>query len=163
MTSSPSAANIDLAQYFFDTSALVKNYHSEAGSEAVDLILASSPRVVRISELGAVEIHSALAVKARTGHLTESGARALSALVLRDIARGISKPHGVTSPHFAHAEELVFRFGYNYRLGSFDAVHLAVASDLRNGGLVDFLVTADLVLETAATIMGFAAINPQRA
>ncbi len=150
-----------MPQYFFDTSALVKRYHSEDGTEEVKTILASPGCVARISALGAVEIHSALAVKARTGHLTEPDARALSALFLKDIALGVIQPHAVTQSHFAGAEELLFRFGYEYRLRSLDAVQMAVASDLRARGLVEFLVTADLVFEQVATKMGFVVINPQ--
>jgi hypothetical protein len=63
MTSSPSVASIDVAQYFFDTSALVKRYHKEDGTKQVTDIFGLTENLIRISTPGAVEIHSALAIK----------------------------------------------------------------------------------------------------
>jgi len=53
---SPSVANIDVGQYFFDTSALVKRYHKEDGTEQVGDMFAPTENLVRISTLGVVEI-----------------------------------------------------------------------------------------------------------
>jgi predicted nucleic acid-binding protein len=157
----PGVANIDLIQYFFDTSALVKRYHPEQGTEQVAAIFARPGCVVRISALGVVEIYSALALKARTLHLTWNDVRALTGFVQMDISSGIVNPHGVTQSHFAEAEELVLRFGYEHRLRSLDAIQLAVASDLRTRGLVDCIVTADVRLQGVAKQLGFDVINPQ--
>ena len=55
--------------YFFDTSALVKLYHDEVGSERVEEIFAQSDSPIVISELATVEFHAALARRVRTGTL----------------------------------------------------------------------------------------------
>jgi uncharacterized protein with PIN domain len=52
---------------FFDTSALVKCYHDEAGSLAAQAELAHPESEVYISALTEVELMSALAIKVRTG------------------------------------------------------------------------------------------------
>jgi hypothetical protein len=52
-----------LAQFFFDTSAAVKYYHTETGSPKVLSIFAEPHRRVRISSLGLLELHSAFAMK----------------------------------------------------------------------------------------------------
>ena len=64
-----------MSQYFFDTSAIVKYYHSEAGTQAVSDIFTERGRKIRISSLGLLEIQSAIAMKVRSGGLTREAAR----------------------------------------------------------------------------------------
>lgn len=153
--------SIDVAQYFFDTSALVKVYHEEAGTEGAKKIFESPDCVVRISSLGSVEIHSALAVKVRSGQLSREAAEALTLRVLADLSSGRIQPHTVTLEHFAQAERFVRRFGYDHRLRSLDALQLAVALDLKARGLVEYIVTADKLLQDVAELLGVPTVNPQ--
>jgi predicted nucleic acid-binding protein len=150
-----------VAQYFFDTSALVKRYHGEDGTEQVSDIFAPAESVVRISTLGVVEIHSALAIKVRSGQLTRAAAQILTDGVLADIASGRIKPHSVTDRHFADAERMVRQFSYDHRLRSLDAIQLSVALDLRSQGLADSIVTADRAVQEVANLVGLAVFNPQ--
>ena len=55
---------------FFDTSALAKLYHEEVGSAAVQQLFEVPDQVSFISRLGALEMHSVLAGKVRTGEIT---------------------------------------------------------------------------------------------
>jgi predicted nucleic acid-binding protein len=70
--------------YFFDSSALVKLYHPEKGSERIEEIFNEPDRRILIARLAGVEIVSALALKVRTGHLdaltATSAARKTSSL-----------------------------------------------------------------------------------
>lgn len=131
-------ASIDLAHYFFDTSALVKRYHKEDGTEQVRDLFAPAKNRVRISTLGAVEIHSAFAIKVRSGQLTREAAQVLTDGVLADLASGRIKPYSVTGQHFADAERMVRQFSYDHRLRSLDAIQLSVALDLRSRWPADF-------------------------
>jgi hypothetical protein len=56
-----------MPRYFFDTSALVKNYHAEAGTAEVQRILADTSSEFLISRLATVEMLSGFAGKVRTG------------------------------------------------------------------------------------------------
>jgi hypothetical protein len=67
-----------LAKYFFDTSALVKYYHTELGSDCVSAIFAEPDRVVRVSNLGVLEAQSVFAMKVRSGKLERSVAGSVS-------------------------------------------------------------------------------------
>lgn len=154
-------ASIDLAQYFFDTSALVKRYHKEDGTEQVRDLFAPTENLIRISTLGVVEIHSALAIKVRSGQLTRGAAQILTDGVLADLASGRVKPYSVTDWHYADAERMIRQFSYDHRLRSLDAVQLSVALDLRSQGLADSIVTADQTIQDVAGLVGLAAINPQ--
>jgi predicted nucleic acid-binding protein len=56
--------------FFLDSSALIKLYHEEPGTERVEEIFATSETSLVVSELAAVELQSALARKVRTGEIT---------------------------------------------------------------------------------------------
>ena len=63
-----------MAEYFFDTSALVKFYHAEEGTPRVAATFAEPGRKIRISALGFLETQSAFAMKVRVGALERSAA-----------------------------------------------------------------------------------------
>lgn len=150
-----------MAQYFFDTSALVKRYHVEDGTEQVRGIFGPAENAVRISTLGALEVHSAFAIKVRSAHLTRAAAQVLTDGFLADLASGRIKPYSLTDRHFADAERMVRQFAYDHRLRSLDAIQLSVALDLRSQGLADSIVTADRTVQDVASLVGLAALNPQ--
>jgi len=56
-------------QYFFDTSAVIKIYHQETGSDRI-LPLFQGGEAIVISELSKVEFVSTLHKKLRTGEIT---------------------------------------------------------------------------------------------
>jgi len=58
-------------QYFFDTSAFAKYYHTELGSQKVTAIFAETNRQIRVSSLGVLETQSS-AMKVRIGELNRS-------------------------------------------------------------------------------------------
>jgi uncharacterized protein with PIN domain len=60
---------------FFDTSALVKRYHREVGTDVVDAAFASKDVTRMISDMTAIECYSAFAKKVRTGEITEEDFR----------------------------------------------------------------------------------------
>jgi predicted nucleic acid-binding protein len=135
-----------LAKYFFDTSALVKYYHTELGSNCVSAIFAEPDRVVRVSNLGVLEAQSVFAMKVRSGELERSVAGMFRARLMLDIAAGSLETYGITPGHFREAEHLIGRYGHSRRLRTLDALQLAIALDLKSLDLVDFIVAADKAL-----------------
>ena len=77
-----------MAAYFFDTSALVKYYHVELGSDRVNAIFAEPDRVVRASSLGVLEAQSVFAMKVRSAELKRGVAGLFRARLMLDIAAG---------------------------------------------------------------------------
>ncbi|MFZ3207709.1 MAG: type II toxin-antitoxin system VapC family toxin [Geobacteraceae bacterium] len=69
-----------MKRYFFDTSALVKIYHREAGSDYCLELYADQSHIIIISELARVELHSAIFRKRREKELN---AKALKAVLQR--------------------------------------------------------------------------------
>jgi predicted nucleic acid-binding protein len=58
-----------------DTSALVKRYHREVGTDVVDAAFADEGGIRMISDMGVIEFYSAFAKKVRTGEITEEDFR----------------------------------------------------------------------------------------
>ena len=59
--------------YYFDSSALVKRYAPEKGTQRVDAIFQEKDRVLIIANIGIVEIYSALSKKKREKEINNDG------------------------------------------------------------------------------------------
>ena len=66
-----------MADYFFDSSALAKHYHLEAGSAEIDRLWNDPSRGLFISRLTALEIMFVFAAKVRAGVISEADLQAL--------------------------------------------------------------------------------------
>jgi predicted nucleic acid-binding protein len=63
------------ASFYLDTSALVKLYHQEAGTERMEELFAQQDNILIISELAVVEFYATLARKVRIGEITPETTR----------------------------------------------------------------------------------------
>ena len=143
-----------MAGHFFDSSALVKLYHPEAGTPAVDQIVNAAGNLVRISRLTVAELTSAFAIKVRTQSINREDADLFLRLFRGDVATGKLEIFSVAESEFAMAELLVERYAFDLRLRALDALQLAVALELRNQKLVDHFVAADAILCEVAGLEG---------
>ena len=75
--------------YFFDTSALVKRYHDEVGTEAVDEAFDDEDAFCLISDLTVIECHSAFAKKVRTQEIGEEDYQVTMQRLMQDIDRDL--------------------------------------------------------------------------
>ncbi|MBS1836050.1 MAG: type II toxin-antitoxin system VapC family toxin, partial [Acidobacteria bacterium] len=73
---------------YFDSSALVRLYHDEPGTDFLDRLLESQGGVVIASRLTLVEVESAVAIKLRTGSLDHTGAEIVRRRLRSDVANG---------------------------------------------------------------------------
>jgi hypothetical protein len=152
-----------LAQFFLDTSAAVKYYHTEIGSPRILSIFAEPDRKIRISSLGLLELHSAFAMKVRAGILDRRSVGMHRARLLLDVAGGDIEVYSITEDHFTAAEQLIGRHGFTRRLRTLDALQLVVALDLAGQNLLDYFVVADQPLGEVAQAEGLKVINPEAA
>jgi uncharacterized protein len=150
-----------LAGYFFDSSALVKLYHPEAGTPAVDQIVNAAGNLGRLSRLTVAELTSAFAIKVRTQSISREDAEFFLRQFRRDIANGKLEVFSIGEAAFTATELLVERYAFTSRLRAFDALQLAIALELRHKELVDHFVAADAILCEVARLEGFAVINPE--
>ena len=154
--------NVDLlAGYFFDSSALVKLYHTEAGTPSVDQIVNAPGNLVRVSRLTVAELTSAFAIKMRTQSISREDANLFLREFRKDIVGGKLEVFSIGESESAMAELLVERYAFDLRLRALDALQLAMALELGNQKLVDYFVAADSILCQVAGLEGFSVINPE--
>jgi predicted nucleic acid-binding protein len=111
--------------------------------------------------LGSVELHSALALKMRTGHLDRERSAALRIRFLNDVSSGAIALVAVTELHYPVAESLIIRYGDRKGLRTLDALQLAVVLDVQHRAGLDALVVADTAFADVARIEGISVINPE--
>lgn len=149
-----------MAVYFFDTSALVKLYHFEAGTAVVDRIANTAQTPIRISRLTAVELTSAFAIKVRTKVIDRQDADELLRQFRDEVVRGRFEIFSVGESDLELAEALIERHAFDHHLRTLDALQLAIALELRSQNLIEYFVAADQVLCEVAVLEGLSVINP---
>ncbi|MCI0333461.1 MAG: type II toxin-antitoxin system VapC family toxin [Planctomycetes bacterium] len=149
-----------MAQYFFDTSALVKRYRAEQGTDVVDRLFADAGSTFVISRLGIVETVSALALKVRAGELSLDDYAVSRKKFLGEIGRTNFSIVRLLVAHCRNAERLIDRYSPSQRFRTLDALQLSTASDLRQQGRIDTFVCADEPLCEVASQEGLAVLNP---
>lgn len=151
--------------YFFDSSALVKIYASEPGSDVVREIRAQSqadPPTTRIiaCHLAYPETASAISAKERGGHLRPAVATQLLKRLAQDFM-GPTRPYVVLEANSMIMNDAA---GYTrtHGLRGYDSVHFAMALAARASAppKTDFhFVTSDGQLVRAGQIEGFQVIE----
>ena len=149
-----------MGRYFVDTSALVKRYRPEQGTDRIDTLFAEPASAVLISRLGIVETISGLALKVRIGELLHSDYAVARKKFLGDIADGTIKTVRLLVAHYRHAERLVDLHAPARRFRTLDALQLSVALDLLRQRRIDTFVCADQSLCEIAKLENLAVVNP---
>lgn len=150
-----------MADYFFDTSALVKRHVTEAGSAWVNRIVrAKTDHTLYIARITAVEVTSAITRRQHNGDLSPTQAGA----ILGHFRRYLTQRYRVVelSPALFIQAAAAAR---KHRLRAYDAVQLAVALEVQMlqqaAGLGPVtLVSSDRELNLAAQAEGMAVEDP---
>jgi len=149
-----------VADYFFDSSALVKAYIAETGTNWVRTIVDDDQHQIYISQLTELEVIAALTRRFRIGDLTLPERDQAARDVRQDCASYFVID--LTNEIVEAAIDLALR----HNLRAYDAAQLACAlkvtsvlsSNQRYTGLT--LVSADLELNDASTLEGFQIEDP---
>jgi predicted nucleic acid-binding protein len=150
-----------MVEYFFDTSAISKHYHTETGTPKVDALLATGGAVKMISRLSVVEFFSAMTKKVRTGQLGLADFRLATRRFSADVSARRLRIVRLLVSHFRSAEQLIRRIGLTQNLRTLDALQLAVVLSLNEPGRALTFVCADHALCAAAAAEGLTVINPE--
>lgn len=141
---------------FFDTSALVKYFHEEEGTDIVTPLIENMDNDVWISELAFVEFVSALQKKYRAGVL---GKREIALALdgFTETCAGFSvEPMGHSISQEAIA--LLNQYGPTHNLRTLDALQLAAFSLIAESDST--FVSADINLCAVAALAGYTVMNP---
>jgi predicted nucleic acid-binding protein len=112
--------------YFLDTSALVKRYHRERGSDVIDTLFAEQGRRIIISDLSIIEFGSALSKKVREGEITPEKYQRALGVFCQDIVTETIQVEILGDADKALAATLIERHGFRANLRTLDSLQLAV-------------------------------------
>jgi hypothetical protein len=140
--------------YFFDTSALVKRYHSEKGTENIDKIFNEDDRALIISSLSITEIVSALNRKKEEKVISKEDLD----IVLSRFFHDAIKEYVVVELDEEHMKDSIMLV-LKRNLRTLDSLQLAIALRLKELEIV--FVCADRKLVTVASKECLKTINPE--
>ncbi|NIO36282.1 PIN domain-containing protein, partial [Candidatus Bathyarchaeota archaeon] len=99
-----------MGSVFVDTSALVKYYYPEDGSERVEAVLLKADRVY-LCQLATTEFASALMKKVRTGTLEMEAQAAIWDTFVEDLNAGQMEVVTLEERHYEKAVEVIRSYG----------------------------------------------------
>lgn len=140
---------------FFDTSALVKRYAIEPGTEVVDELIDETERSIIVTSLSVIETTSALRRKQNEGELTEQRRDDLLVEFFRE-ATGTFMLAPIDDDGFVRAFDLVLKDD----LRTLDSLQLGTALELAGPDVELTFVCADGDLVDVARNRGLATLNP---
>ena len=140
--------------YYIDTSALVKRYHVEQGSEQVERLFSDQTAVLVTSNLTITELTSALDRKVQERRISEEGLARVLAVAARDLLKEFWLIE-LDRNHIKHSQQLILQ----HHLRSLDALHLATFLSIKD--LAPTLVSADQRLLGAALRESMQIFNPE--
>lgn len=150
-----------MADYFFDTSALVKRHVTETGTGWVkSLVRAKAGHTLYIARITAVEVTSAITRRQNSGHISAAQAGAM----LGHFRRHLTQRYRVVELTPALFDDAM-RTARKHGLRAYDAVQLAVALEVHRLQQIASLgpvtlISADRDLNIAAAAEGMAVDNP---
>lgn len=151
-----------MTRYFLDSSALVKHYHTELGTDAVDRIIGEAGAELLIARLTLVETISVFAIKVRTGEFDAAEFARLRGLFASHVARRRYQVFRLLNVHHDRARDLIANHGLCRQIRTLDALQLSVALHLHQVVPIDQFVCADQRLCDIALLEGLAVVNPER-
>lgn len=146
-------------RYFLDTSAIVKRYHREDGSDIVDSLFAVADTRFIISDISIIEFYSALSLKVRVGEIDEENFVSLRKLFSHDIKKRLYEVVEFTNADKLESTKLLLKHAKKNSLKTLDAMQLSVMKAVNQSGL-KAIICADEKFCKVIALEGFSVINP---
>ncbi len=141
---------------FFDTSALVKLFHEEEGSEVVTRLITSDENKIWVLEVVRLEFFSAIFRRFRNMELNDTQLNEAISGFNEEMVSFNVEP--LRQAIIKEAESLLNRYGKTQGLRTLDALHLGTFSLIAEEEWS--FVAADENLCAMAQFIGFKTINP---
>ena len=145
---------------FFDTSAFIKHYVEELGSEVVDRAFDDPDNIRLITDLTVIEFHSAFARRVRMGELEREDFEDVQSALEADIREGRLQVEGLSESDKVEATRLIQQYGLSRELRTLDAMQLAVMKRL-GAATLRTVYCADRTLVSILETEGFTVIDPE--
>ena len=140
---------------FVDTSALVKFYYPEQGSEEVETVLLNARRVY-LCQIATVEFASALMKKVRTGTLEMTAHALIWNAFSADLDAGPMEIVSLGWRHYKLATDIIMEYGEKHGIRTLDSLQLAAAFDVQDA----VFFSDDNILSAVAAKIGFKSKRP---
>lgn len=147
--------------YFLDTSALVKIYHRESGTDVILNIIDGNNINIYISDIAVIEFHSALLKKVRQHEIDGNACDIALQKFLQDCEAGDYIIEGFGEHTKEESVGVLNAYSIDYGLRTLDSIQLATALLLHDRDMLTYFVTSDLILERIAKAIGLKTINPE--
>ncbi len=141
---------------FFDTSALVKFFYEEEGSDIVTDLITSKQNEIWLLELVRIEFYCALYRRFRNNEISEDQLNIAISGFNEELYTFYVEPIRHTT--IQEAESLINNYGKEYGLRTLDSLHLAAFILIATKDW--YFVVADEKLNDLIKIMGYNTINP---
>lgn len=145
-------------KFFFDTSALVKFFYVESGTEMVTQIMEHADSEIWVSDLVRLEFISALYRRFRNKSLDEIRLHIATTYFEQQLRCFNIEP--LNQLVIDEAGLLLKKYGKEHGLRTLDALHLSTYSLISEQGWC--FVTSDALLADVAALAGFLSLNPQQ-
>ncbi len=143
-------------KYFFDTSAFVKFFRDEIGTEKISEIILDKSNDIWIMELAKLEFYSALYRQFRNKELNENELNIIFKELDEDLENIRIEPF--TNEIIIEAEKLLKIYGKDYGLRTLDALHLSSCYLISDEDII--FVSSDDILCKVAEKLDIKTINP---
>ena len=150
-----------MKRYFLDTSALVKHYHQEVGTDTVDEIFNSKERLLLISDISIIEFHSALGLKVRTAEITKDTFKHAIGLFAQDITNTKYQIETFGNTQKKEAADLLIRYAPEHHIRTLDSMQLSVMKSASIVDQIESVLCADKRFCEIIHLEGFKVINPE--
>lgn len=138
---------------YIDTSAFIKRFIEEPGTDTVERFIAEGGFTLTISSLSMVEIKSVLKRKVLNREITQETAKTIKELIDLEIASQSLAFQTIDAGTFERTGHLID--GLTSHLGALDAIHLACAKSAH----CDLMVSADKQLLRASSEAGLPVLD----
>ncbi len=144
--------------YYFDTSAMVKLYHDETGSDTVKTLFEDNAADNCICQLTLTEFCSSLYKKLRTKEIADERI-VQEAIKSFEIDTQFEWTVQINQNVFDEARTIIGKYGARYSIRTLDALQLACAELISRTEETTF-ISSDEKQNAVAHEMGFHVINP---
>ena len=138
-----------MTSLFVDTSALVKYYYPEAGSERVEAVILKAKQVY-LCQIAVTEFASALMKKMRTGTLEKEKQVVVWNVFLDDLDTEQMTLIHLDERHYLKAADIIRDYGQKERIRTLDSLQLVAALDVSGAKFI----AADKFLSRIAIKVG---------
>jgi predicted nucleic acid-binding protein len=139
-----------MARYFLDSSALVKRYHQELGTPAVEALFNQNGNRFFVSRLALVEVNSAFARLVREGALAQDKFENVIARMESEVTAKVLTVVAISSRRLDAAAVILRTHGLKNNIRTLDAIQLAAAQALHTRSRIAAFVAADKKLLASA-------------